>query len=144
MSAELSRCHAYPRDQRPGLSRRGPGTGRHLRGGAADGTGHRSDVLPRQQREVDEDLKGHGRVAEVICTTDRTCARVPTSRRAPCSAPHNPPPPHYKGGGICLFKSWTLVQLSGEGGSEKEGGVGWDPPPPRVPLWPPPKARRKF
>ena len=27
----------------------------------------------------------------------------------------------------------------GEGGSEKGGGVGWDPPPPRVPLWSPPK-----
>ena len=33
----------------------------------------------------------------------------------------------------------------GEGGSEGGGGgFGWDPPPPRVPLWSPPKAGRKF
>ena len=30
------------------------------------------------------------------------------------------------------------------GGGLKGGGVGWDTPPPRVPLWSPPKAGRKI
>ena len=33
--------------------------------------------------------------------------------------------------------SWTLLGLKGEGG-------GWAPPPPRVALWPPPKAGQTF
>ena len=31
----------------------------------------------------------------------------------------------------------------GEGSEEGGGGFGWDPPPPRVPLWSPPKGGRK-
>ena len=37
-----------------------------------------------------------------------------------------------------------VLEEGGRGGSEEGGGaVGWDPPPPRVPLWSPPKAGRK-
>ena len=46
--------------------------------------------------------------------------------------PPSPPPPRdVSEGGRGL-----------KGGAE--GGVGWDPPPPRVPLWSPPKAGRKI
>ena len=36
------------------------------------------------------------------------------------------------------------VLEGGGGGVEGGGGVGWDTPPPRVPLWSPPKAGRKL
>ena len=35
-----------------------------------------------------------------------------------------------------------MVPAEGEGGWE--GGFGWDPPPPRVPLWSPPKPAQNF
>ena len=42
---------------------------------------------------------------------------------------------------LTLCGSERVLVVSTEGGGE---GVGWDPPPPRVPLWSPPKADRKL
>ena len=48
-------------------------------------------------------------------------------------------PDYFRGGG-----GGGRDVLEGGGGLKRGGGVGWDPPPARVPLWSPPKVGRKL